>query len=213
MESVFVIGIIRGSFGLSGKLKVESTSGEYEHFFKLTDVTLRKGEQRFETAVEEAELGTSCLFLKLKGIDSPEQAKAFSSWEIEVPRNMACPLNENEYYAEDLKGCTLVYCGARDETADTSGAAGGSRLSGKPMSVGVVTGVLEGGAGDLLEVAVSESADAGRICTDKKNKTEAYKRHKEPRVHTVLVPFKKEFIGTVDIEHGIIQLMHLWILE
>ena len=43
MESVFVIGIIRGSFGLSGKLKVESTSGEYEHFFELTDVTLMKG--------------------------------------------------------------------------------------------------------------------------------------------------------------------------
>ena len=216
MESVFVIGIIRGSFGLSGKLKVESTSGEYEHFFKLTDVTLRKGEKRFETVVEAAEIGTSCLFIKLKGIDSPEQAKAFSSWEIEVPRSMACPLNENEYYAEDLKGCTLVYCGARDETADTSGeadAAGGSRLSGKPMSVGVVTGVLEGGAGDLLEVDVSESLNAGRICTDKKSKLGTHKGQEKPKARTVLVPFKKEFIGTVDIEHGTIQLMHLWILE
>ena len=213
MENVFVIGIIRGSFGLSGTLKAESTSGEYGHFLKLTDVTLRKGEQRFETAVEEAEIGTSCLFIKLKGIDSPEQAKAFSSWEIEVPRNMACPLNENEYYAEDLKGCTLVYCGERGETAGTSGEADGGRLSDKPMIAGVVTGVLEGGAGDLLEVAVSESLNAGRICTDKKNKAQAHKKTEKSNVRTVLVPFKKEFIGTVDIEHGTIQLMHLWILE
>ena len=29
----------------------------------------------------------------------------------------------------------------------------------------------------------------------------------------VLVPFKKEFIGTVDIKDKVIQLMHLWILE
>lgn len=210
MESVFVIGIIRGSFGLSGKLKVESTSGEYGHFFKLTDVTLRKGEKRFQTAIESAEIGTSCLFLKLKGIDSPEEAKAFSSWEIEVPRSMACPLNEGEYYAEDLKGCTLVYYGAKGEHAGRTNEAG---LSDRPMIAGVVTGVLEGGAGDLLEVAVSESADAGRICTDKQNKTQAHKGTEKSEARRVLVPFKKEFIGTVDIEHGTIQLMHLWILE
>lgn len=206
MESVFVIGIIRGSFGLSGKLKVESTSGEYGHFLKLTDVTLRKGEKRFETAVESAEAGTSCLFLKLKGIDSPEEARAFSSWEIEVPRSMACPLNEDEYYAEDLKGCTLLYYPSEGEKADGGGLP-------EPVIAGVVTDVLEGGAGDLLEVDVSESVDVGRICTDKQNKTQAHKGTETSKARRVLVPFKKEFIGTVDIEHGTVQLMHLWILE
>ena len=38
----FVVGIIRGSHGLKGNCKIESTSGEYEHFADLKDVTLRK---------------------------------------------------------------------------------------------------------------------------------------------------------------------------
>ncbi|MGI5172566.1 16S rRNA processing protein RimM [Treponema sp. OMZ 840] len=204
MTADFIIGVIRSPFGISGKVKVESTSGEVEHFFKLTDVTLRKDEQAVPYTVESVESGTSCLLMKFKGIDSPEDAKKLSSWRIVVPRSMACPLNENEYYAEDLKGCTLLYWDTKGEKAEQKSEAG---LPEKPVVAGVVTGILEGGAGDLLEVAVSESMDAGYTCTDKKNKAGVHK------ARTVLVPFKKEFIGTVDIEHGTIQLMHLWILE
>ena len=183
MEQTLTVGIIRAVHGLAGKVKVESTSGETQHFFTLTDVTLRKGEN-----------GTSYLLVKFKGIDTPEQAKAFMLWEIAVPRSMACPLRANEYYAEDLKGCTLLYYGgAQTETADL------------PLEAGVVTGVLEGGNGDLLEVAVAESVNTVDIRADKKE--DAQKKR------TALVPFKKEFIGAVDIEHGTIQLMHLWILE
>jgi 16S rRNA processing protein RimM len=60
---------------------------------------------------------------------------------------------------------------------------------------------LEGGAGKLLEVELSESLNIASDSTDKS----------KPK--KVLVPFKKEFIGTVDIKDKVIQLMHLWILE
>ncbi len=194
MEQTLTVGIIRAVHGLAGKVKVESTSGETQHFFMLTDVTLRKGEKEIRQRIESVENGTSYLLVKFKGIDTPEQAKAFMLWEIAVPRSMACPLRANEYYAEDLKGCTLLYYGgAQTETADL------------PLEAGVVTGVLEGGNGDLLEVAVAESVNTVDIRADKKE--DAQKKR------TALVPFKKEFIGAVDIEHGTIQLMHLWILE
>ena len=195
MRTDFVIGIIRGPHGLSGKVKVESTSGEFEHFLNLTDVTLRKGEKAVKAAVESAEIGTSCLFIKFKGIDCPEEAKEFSSWRIVVPRNMACPLGSGEFYAEDLKGCALLYNGD-----------GIGKAEKEPVRVGIVTDVVEGGSGNLLEVALSESADAAIARTDKVKPSAKGGK-------TVLIPFNKEFIGTVDIKNAAVQLMHLWILE
>ena len=62
--------------------------------------------------------------------------------------------------------------------------------------------VLEGGAGDLLEVAVSENLHGDVEGIDGSGKQKV-----------LLVPFKNEFIGTVDIKNKTVQLMHLWILE
>ena len=36
-----VIGIIRGTHGLSGTMKIESTSGEIDHFFSLKEVRVK----------------------------------------------------------------------------------------------------------------------------------------------------------------------------
>ena len=36
-----ITGKVRGSFGLEGFLKIESTSGEYGHFFSLKEIKLR----------------------------------------------------------------------------------------------------------------------------------------------------------------------------
>ena len=59
-----------------------------------------------------------------------------------------------------------------------------------PKVLGKITDVLEGGGGYLLEVSLSEGCD-----------------------RRVLVPFRNEFIGKVDVKNGTVQLMHLWILE
>ena len=39
----FIVGFVRGSHGISGEFKVESTSGYYEHFAQMKEVTLRNG--------------------------------------------------------------------------------------------------------------------------------------------------------------------------
>ncbi len=181
-----IIGFIRATHGLAGKLKVVSTSGEFEHFFKLTEVTVKKGDTEKNFVISEVDYGGVDLYITFEGIDSIEKAKAIVGWEILVDRNDACPLYEGEYYQEDLKKCSLVYY--EDGVSTTQAKV-----------VGKITDVLGGGADDLLQVEVSESLDADSNSTDKKR--------------TVLVPFRKEFIGTVDIENGIVQLMHLWILD
>ena len=185
----FVIGFIRGSHGVAGNFKVESASGEVEHFASLDEVTLRNGEKGPSKlyAVEKVEIGSNFLFMKLAGINSPEDVRKVNGWEIVVPRDKACPLSKNEWYVEDLKHCALVYKQGKDG-----------------FVVGSVTDVLEGGTGNLLEVALAENSP---LLKDDVVHTS------DGKVRKVLVPFINEFIGKVDVKNKTVELMHLWILE
>lgn len=188
------VGFVRGSHGLSGEVKIESASGRYEHIAELKEVTLRyKNGSSCVMAVESAQLASNALYMKFAGIDSPEAAKKLNGAELRTARENACPLNEGEWYIEDLKQCSLVYFGNKDGLADVA-----------PVKLGSITDVLEGGGGELLEVLLSEDcsvlSDDVRLDSGKK-----------PR--TVLVPFNSTYIGKVDIQNKSVQLMHLWILE
>ena len=195
-----MVGIIRGTHGLAGNCKVESTSGEFQHFTGMKDVVLRKNGVEIKRTIEKVSFGGGILYIKFSGINSPEEAKKLSGSEIVVSREFACPCGKDEYYVEDLKQCQLVY---------TSGSAKGmaeksAATTAEPVVVGTITDVLEGGAGDLLEVVLSESCS---LLSQELRTTSSGKPRK------VLVPFKKEFIGTVDTKNKRVQLMHLWILE
>lgn len=195
-----MVGIIRGTHGLAGNCKVESTSGEFQHFSGMKDVVLRKNGIETKRTIEKVSIGGGILYIKFSGINSPEEAKKLSGSEIVVSREFACPCGKDEYYVEDLKQCQLVY---------TSGSAKGmaeksAATTAEPVVVGTITDVLEGGAGDLFEVVLSESCS---LLSQELRTTSSGKPRK------VLVPFKKEFIGTVDTKNKQVQLMHLWILE
>jgi len=191
----FIVGFVRTSHGISGEFKVESTSGEYEHFTQMKEVALRNGKTGEEKSfkVEYAKAGGRDLYLKLAGIDNPESVQKYSKWEIVVPREYACPLGKDEWYIEDLKNCSLVYEN-KDGLADKSA----------PSVVGTITDVMEGGSGNLLEVLLAENCD----CL-----SDSIKYDSNGKVRTVYVPLKNQFIGKVDVKNKIIQLMHLWILE
>ena len=113
MVEQFVVGIVRGTHGITGEFKVESTSGEYEHFANMEEVTLTDGNVEKVFQVEYTQEAATTLYMKLAGINTPEDAAKFNRWQIVVPRKNAHPLQENEWYIEDLKGCSVWY----DETA------------------------------------------------------------------------------------------------
>ena len=196
-KAQLVVGFIRGTHGFSGECKVESASGEYEHLLDLKEVTLVHGDEHRETKVESVSLGHAVAYVKFAGIDSDEAVLKYRHWGIQVPRKYCKPLNKDEWYIEDLRDCSLVYEG---KDAPATLIAPGSKFA----VMGKITDVLEGGAGYLLEVSLSESCNC--IADELKTTPEG-----KPRV--VYVPFNKEFIGKVDIKNNTVQLMHLWILE
>ncbi len=179
------VGFIRGTHGFSGECKVESASGEYEHIARLKEVTLQNGTNTREVQVESSALACNTMYVKFKGIDSDVDIKKYNGWSIVVPRKFAKPLQKDEWYFEDLRDCSLVYEGDDDPVDDKKTAK-----QKKSVVVGTITDVLEGGGGYLLEVSLSESCD-----------------------RKVLIPFRNQFIGKVDVKNGTVQLMHLWILE
>ena len=155
-------------FGLKGFVKVKPFSGETAHLSNLARVTLRQGEKEETREVEEVVLQDGALLLRFSGIQSPEAAKALKGAEVIVDSQYAAPLKEGEYYVEALKGLQVV------------SAAG--------ESLGRVADVVEGGGGELLEIAL----------------TGGKKR---------LSPFRKEFFGDINLEEGKITLLESWILE
>ena len=195
LKDQFVVGIVRGSHGITGEFKVESTSGEYEHFADMDEVTLTNGTVSRLMKIESVSEGSNILYMKIEGINSPEEAAKFNRWEIVVPREKAHKLQKDEWYIEDLKGCSVWY---KETAGDTAPAFDENSI------VGTVTNVLEGGSGYLVEILLSESCS---FLSDDVKLT----RKGNPK--TVYVPFKDEFIGKVDVDNRQMQLMHLWILE
>jgi 16S rRNA processing protein RimM len=192
----FIAGILGPPFGLEGFVKFRSFSGETAHLERLMSMTLRKNgvEKTYRVAEIRPDArpqkhgggrghsgGGIILF---EGVDGPEKAKALGGSEIVVSREDAAPLDEGEYYVEDLKGLRLVADGAE---GNTPGVEAGTVL-------GIVTGAVEGGGGMLLEVNVSASDS-------------------DAKGGTRFVPFRDEFIGEVSLEKGTIVLRAPWVLD
>ncbi len=194
MVEQFVVGIVRGSHGVTGEFKVESTSGEYEHFARMDEVTFTDGNVSKVCRIEYVKEAANTLYMKILGINTPEEAAKFNKWQIVVPRKYAHQLQKGEWYVEDLKGCSIWY---KEETAEKTAPD-------TEHVVGTVTNVMEGGSGYLVEILLSES------CT---LLADGVKLTKSGKPRTVYVPFKDQFIGKVDVKDKKMQLMHLWILE
>ncbi len=133
----FIVGIVGAPFGVRGQVKVHLPSGETSHVEELTSVLVRLAGREKTYVIEETGGGPSAFTVKFQGIDSPEEAKALKGAELIAPRDQAAPLEENEFYIEDLKGLSVVLGNRTGEL------------------LGTVQDILEGGGGQLVELRLS----------------------------------------------------------
>ena len=130
----FVIGIIGSPFGVKGFVKVRSLSGEIEHLLKLKTVTVSKDGKERLLKIKESRPSPPGVLMQFEGIDSPEAAKTLNGAQLISGRGQAAPLNDGEFYIEDLKGLPV--------------------LSGNDEIIGHVMDIIEGGGGELAEIKV-----------------------------------------------------------
>lgn len=214
----FIVGYIRGSHGYEGVCKVESASGDYNHILELKEVELRHkvsdNQADFEKKtfkIESVSPGANVVYVKFAGINSSEEVRKYNGWGLVVPRKYAKPLKKDEWYIEDLKNCSLIYenyelnhNSKKTDVVPVESATLTKNSKNNFEVVGTITDVLEGGAGYLLEVSLSENC----TCIE-----DFVKYTSSGKLRTVLVPFVNEHIGKIDVKSGTVQLMHLWILE
>ncbi len=103
MKKFLTIGEITKPHGVKGEVKVFPLTDDPKRFLDLKTVLIDGKEIR----VTEVSVGSDRAILKLQGIDTLEQAETLRKKTLVVPRDEAVELEDDAYFIEDLKDCTV----------------------------------------------------------------------------------------------------------
>ena len=124
MNKYLEIGQIVNVKGLKGEVKVNSYSEDSRRFEKIKTVFLkRKGEMK-EYEIESVGYSKIQVILKLKGVDTVEEAEKLRNASILIDRAVLGELPEGKYYIADLIGLEVYteeneYLGKVDDIYNT----------------------------------------------------------------------------------------------
>ncbi|MDK2877438.1 MAG: rRNA processing protein RimM [Thermoanaerobacteraceae bacterium] len=105
MEQYIVVGRILSSWGVRGQIKVEPLTDDIKRFDKLKKVFIGADDLPARYDVESVlYLKNAFVVLKLKNIDSPEQAEKFRGVYLKISREDAVKLPEGRYFICDIVG-------------------------------------------------------------------------------------------------------------
>lgn len=107
MEEYFEIGQIVNTSGLKGEIKIKPFTDDITKFndFKKIYVSVKKELKEFE--IKHVRFSKNMVFLKLKGIDTIEEAENYRNLYIKRKRDKDEKLEEDTYYIVDLLGCKV----------------------------------------------------------------------------------------------------------
>lgn len=170
------MGRVGAPFGVQGWVRVQTFSADpdalLDHdrwWLQAPQGRIRPGTARTPGPVEvlEAQPHGAGLIARFEGIDGRDAAAALTGCPVALPRSALPAPEADEYFWEDLIGLQAV---------DRAG-----------QGVGVVSGLIEAGAHDVLVIDRPERDARGR-----------------PRQW--LVPFVERHVGTVDLAAGQIEV-------
>ncbi len=108
MDKYYVIGKIVNTHGIKGDLKVIPTTDDISRFEILDFVYIDKKGNIDKYEVQKVRYHKQFVILKLKNIDDMTTAEGFKNTEIKITKDMALPLDEDEYYIGDLYSMNVV---------------------------------------------------------------------------------------------------------
>lgn len=137
----FQIGVVTQPHGVHGEVKVFPTTDDPAKFKKLKKAYLQTMRETKEVELEGAKFFKNMVILKIKGVETMDEAQLLKQASLWVDREHAVPLKKNEYYRSDLIGIQ-IYEHAQE-----------NRL------LGTLTDVLETGANDVYEMTLAQSGE------------------------------------------------------
>ena len=153
------LGAIVGVHGIRGEVKVKSWTADDADIDAYGTLENKDASKTFQLRV----LGHSkeLLRCKIKGVDDRNTAETLIGTELYVSRNVLPELDEDEYYQADLIGLKVIQQSSNKE-------------------IGTIAGLYNFGAGDILEIRLSET---GKL---------------------EMIPFNKQYVPDIQIHHGFV---------
>lgn len=108
MQEYFEIGQIVNTSGLKGLLKVNPYTDDITKFEYFKKVIVEKNKEQKEYEIEEVRYQKNQVLLKLKGVDSIEEAEKLRNCYLKVHRDDEPDLPEDTYYIVDLLGLEVI---------------------------------------------------------------------------------------------------------
>lgn len=105
MKKLITLGKIVRPHGVKGDVKIILNLEDLS-FLGKTDTLYINGAPFIIQNVKQVSDGIA---IKFEGIDNMDEAEKYRNKDVCVQRNFLAKLKKNEYYAEDLIGCTLYF--------------------------------------------------------------------------------------------------------
>lgn len=103
-DDIIIAGQLGGPYGVRGWIKVVSHTDTKENLLSMLPWMLKIKGNWQACDVEDAKVHGKGLIAKIKGIDSPEQAKTFVNTPLAIYASQLPELGDDEYYWQDLIG-------------------------------------------------------------------------------------------------------------
>ena len=100
----FEIGQIVNHFGIKGMVKVNPFTDAISQFEEMETILVDKKGSIKEIQIEEVKYSKNQVLLKLKGIDTVEDAEKYRNCYLKLPREKARRLPRDTYFIADLIG-------------------------------------------------------------------------------------------------------------
>ncbi len=139
MVEYFQVGVITGTHGLKGEVKVFPTTDDPERFLSLDKVLLDLGKSRKELSIAHVKFFKQFVILSFKEFSRIEDVERLRGKSLLISREQAVPLEEGEFFIPDLLGLSVM------------------EEDGTP--VGTLKDVLQTGANDVYVVQTPEGKE------------------------------------------------------
>lgn len=106
-QEYFEIGQIVNHFGIKGMVKVNPFTDDISQFEKLKSILIVKDGKLSEVEIEETKYSKNQVLLKLKGIDTVEEAEKYRGCYLKIARSNSKMLPKDTYFIADLLGLTV----------------------------------------------------------------------------------------------------------
>jgi len=103
-ERVVILGKIAGTFGVRGWVKINSYTDPPDNILEYAELLIGNAGHWSRVELEDGKLTGKGVLGKLKGIETPEDARTRVGAELGVRRSELPPPAPGEYYWSDLEG-------------------------------------------------------------------------------------------------------------